>query len=347
MDAMVPQRRRPEYLSPSALKTFESDPIEYYRRYVSPVKPPKIPQTPPMSVGSAFDAYVKAYLHEMIYGKNHPESDKYNTEALLKAQVEPQNMDWARDAGKYCFQQYKDSGALADLMLELKQSVDDPRFEFEVRGVVGGEREGVSGKKMGVPLLGKPDLRYVNELAADVTHDWKVNGFCGNGNTSPMAGYVMCRDQTGYKTGAHKDAYIQQFRGLEINTGAFLETYNTEWATQLCTYGWLLGAPVGKELITSIDQLACNGSKKTTSGYPTIRIAHHRIRVSEKFQYEVMGRYQGLWGILTEEPFYFFRDLSFEESARKCELLDTGTELMATAEPGSDEAWLANLGRSQ
>lgn len=296
-----------------------------------------------MSVGSAFDAYVKAYLHDALYGKSHHEAEKYGTEALLKAQVEPQNMEWAREAGAYCFQQYKDSGALADLMLELKQSVDDPRFEFEIRGVVG-QREGL---KMGVPLLGKPDLRYVNTEGADVTHDWKVNGFCGKGNTSPMAGYVQCRDQTGYKTGAHKDAFIQPYRGLYINTGAFMETYNTEWATQLATYGWLLGAPVGKELVVSVDQLACNGSKRTHSSHPTIRIAHHRIRISEKFQYEVMARYQKLWGVLTDEPFYFFRELSFDDSVKKCQMLDDGTEIMATVEPDSDEAWIMGLGRSQ
>lgn len=347
MNPTPSNRRRPEYLSPSALSCFEQDKIEYYRRYVSPVKPPKLLQTAPMSVGSAFDAYVKAYLHEAIYGKNHSESAKYSTEALLKAQVEPQNMEWARDAGKYCFQQYKDSGALADLMLELSSAVDDPRFEFEVKGVIEGTREGVSGKKMGVPLLGKPDLRYVNSEGAHVIHDWKVNGFCGKSNTSPMAGYIQCRDQTGYKTGAHKDAFLQQYKGLTINTGAYLETYNTDWATQLATYGWLLGEPIGKEFVVGVDQLACNGSKRSPSGHPVIRIAHHRIRISEKFQYEAMARFQILWGILTDEPFYFFRDLSFEESEKKCDMLDGGTALMANAEPGSDDEWIMSLGRTQ
>lgn len=346
MNPTPTNRRRPEYLSPSALKCFEDDPVEYYRRYLSPVKAPKIPQTYPMSVGSAFDAYVKAYLHEKVYGKNHPDAGKYSIDALLRAQVEPQNLDWAQSAGSYVFEAYKTSGALADLMLELKSAVDDPRFEFEVRGVIGGERE-ISGKKMGVPLLGKPDLRFVHSKGAHVITDWKVNGFCGKGNTSPMPGYIQCRDDAGYKTGAHKDAFIQEWKGVYINTGAYLETYNTEWATQLCTYGWLLGEPIGHEFVVGVDQIVANGTKRSASGHPHLRIANHRIRISEKFQYEVIARFQNLWGILTDEPFYFFRNMSFEDSAKKCQMLDEGTLLMTTTDEGSDEEWIMNLGRTQ
>lgn len=341
MDISV-TRRQPEYLSPSALGCFEQDPVEYYRRYVSPVKPPKLLQTQPMSAGSSFDAYVKSFLFEKVYGKTHADSEKYSIESLLASQVEQHNRDWARRAGAYVFQCYKDSGALADLMLEIHAAVDEPRFEFEIRGIIGVE----VGTKMGVPLLGKPDLRYVHKLGAHIIHDWKVNGFCGRYNTSPMPGYIEVRDETGYKKGVHPDAFIQRFKGVFINTGAYLETYNADWATQLATYGWLLGEPVGREFVVSVDQVCGNGTKLTTAGWPALRFAHHRIRVSEKYQYAAMQKYQNLWGILTDEPFYFFRNLSFEESAKKCEMLDQTTALMSS-DLEDDDAWIMNMGRTQ
>lgn len=344
------QRRMPKYLSPSALALFESNPQDYYLRYVTPFKPPSMLQTQPMSVGSAFDAYVKSYLHEKIYGKNHPESAKYELEALLKAQVEPHNLDWARAAGQYVFEKYLKSGAMADLMLELNKAVDEPRFEFEVKGVIEGYREGINAKKMGVPLLGKPDIRFINSEGAHAIFDWKVNGFCGRSNTSPQAGYIECLEENcGYwmRKGPHKDAFITDFKGLRINTGSYFEMYDSSWATQLATYGWLMGEPVGVEGIIGVDQIVCNGAKPDPSGYPTIRIAKHRTRISERFQFEVMHRYQTLWSILTDEPFYFFRDKSFEDSAKLCESLDLQAQMMGgqLGELTSDEQWICDIAR--
>ena len=51
--------RTPKYISPSALKLFEKNPTEYYLKYLADAHPPRSPQTQPMSVGSAFDAFVK------------------------------------------------------------------------------------------------------------------------------------------------------------------------------------------------------------------------------------------------------------------------------------------------
>ncbi len=327
-------RRKPEYLSPSALQTFEKNSQEYYIRYIAPVKALKLLQTQPMSVGSSFDAYCKSFLHEKLLGKNHPEADKYGFEALFVKQVEEHNRLWAREAGKHVFEEYQRTGALADLMLELATSVDDPRFEFEL-----------SAKIQGVPLLGRPDLRYISSEGAHVIHDWKVNGYCGWGNTSPKPGYIRCRGD-GSK-GAHKDAFIQKYKGLDINTGTFIENVDQDWALQTCTYGWILGTPVGEEIIVSIDQVACHGGKKDAAGRPSLRFAAHRARAARDFQLLAIERYKYLWGILTAEPFYFFRELSFEDSAAKCQMLDDQCALMASGNLTDDEAWVMSLSRKQ
>ncbi len=356
MEALKSNRRCPEYLSPSALGTYESNKTEYYIRYIAPTKAPRMQQTQPMSVGSAFDAFVKSYLHEKIYGKGHHESNKYELTTIFESQVEPANRDWALDAGRYTFEKYKESGALSDLMMELSSASDDPRFEFEVRGVVHAEgkepsREGVSKKTQGVTLLGKPDLRYVNSQGAHVVHDWKVNGYCGKGNTSPTPGYVMCREHDigvhWKRMGSHKDAFIQPHKGLMVNTGAYLEQYKEDWATQLATYGWLLGEKVGVEMICSVDQIVGNGMKRDSAGHPALRMVSHRIRVSSKFQFEAIARYQELWGILHDEPFYFFRDMSFEASAQKCALLDEQCLAMGDPTLTPEEKWVFDMGRKQ
>src|SRR5690348_832596 len=129
--------RQPRYLSPSALKTFEKSPVEYYLRYLSDQKPPNFPQTQPMAIGSAFDAYVKNFLHERLIGKD----PKYELDTLLEMQVESHNRDWSRLHGLHVFTEYKNSGALADLMLELKGSIGNPRFEFEVQANVAESGE--------------------------------------------------------------------------------------------------------------------------------------------------------------------------------------------------------------
>lgn len=344
------ERRMPKFLSPSALALWKANPQEYYGRYICPLKIPAPPQTQPMAAGSAFDAFIKSYLHENIYGKNHPEADKYSIEAMLESQVEIHNREWARKNGRIIFEKYSKSGALADLMLELNSAVEEPRFEFTVSGIVGGSREGVSGAKHGVPLLGKPDLRFINSQGAHVIFDFKVNGYCGKYNTSPQAGYVSLIEETGIgnwkRCAGHKDAYVTRYLGMEINTGSYLNDYAEDWATQLATYSWLLGEEVGAESIIGIDQLVTNGSKRDAEGIPLMRIARHRSRISQKFQIEAMHSYQTLWAILNEQPFYFFKDKSFEESALMCQTLDAQAKAMGGIVEDSVEAWIYQQGRN-
>src|SRR4051812_14365124 len=111
--------RKIEYLSPTSLELFYKNQQEFYLRYLSDKRPPRIPQDRPMSVGSSFDAHAKSYLHQNLFGKGH--DPKFDLKNLFEAQVEPQNRDWALAAGQHAFDVYKRSGALADLMLDLQK----------------------------------------------------------------------------------------------------------------------------------------------------------------------------------------------------------------------------------
>jgi len=152
--------RQPKYLSPSSLACFYNDRTAYYLRYLADNRPPREKQTKPMAVGSAFDAYVKAHLEKCLFGKEL-------FEELFESQVEEHNRDWAREAGKHVFDAYRVSGALKDLLIELQQSKEPPVFEGTINEEVNG-----------VPLLGKPDVFFINKYDAHIIFDWKVNRQC-------------------------------------------------------------------------------------------------------------------------------------------------------------------------
>ena len=59
--------RMPEYLSPTSLNVWKRDQEQFYLQYLAEKRPPREPQTQPMAVGAAFDAYVKSYLYNRYY----------------------------------------------------------------------------------------------------------------------------------------------------------------------------------------------------------------------------------------------------------------------------------------
>lgn len=317
-------RRRPKYLSPSALSTFEKSPSDYYMRYLAGSRPPRDPQTRAMSVGSSFDAYAKSYLHSRLFGASDP---KYEFEALFESQVESQNRDWARVHGMHVFNQYRDSGALADIATTLDSAKGTPRFEFNVEATVSG-----------VPLLGKPDLCYITMVGLEVIHDWKVNGYCSNFAPSPMPGYMKLRP--GSKM--HKACMPTMYRGTMINSSANLENFNEEWARQLSTYAWCLGTPVGSDVVGTVDQIVCKGGVPDGSQFPEMRIATHKCKIGSTFQYDTINKYIGLWNRITTG--YFFMEETVEASDLHCEMLDKQARLLY-GELSEDEAWIMDVSK--
>lgn len=306
-----------EYISPSRLNLWKQSPDDFYLRYMALDKLEDDPQTMPMSVGSSFDAYVKSFLHEKLFGKGH--DPRFDFQAIFEAQVEPHVRDFALEAGKHCFEVYKETGALSDLLLDLQKAVNVPRFEIEVKGVVNGYREGVTLDVGNITLLGKPDVFYINFGGCHVIIDFKVNGYCSKYRISPMPGYIRLRGDY-KKSGQHKDCSLYMYHGTMINGGAYLEDYDVSWATQLAIYGWLCGAEVGEQFITGIHQLCCTPSGVIGVKRPTIRIAEHMLRIRSDFQYKTFADCQRLWELCFSD--HFFRDMSKEDSLARCRLLD-------------------------
>lgn len=317
--------KHPKYLSPSAINLFLTNKDEYYLRYLSNRERVYEPQTQPMAIGSAFDAYVKAYLYKALMGTGPlatNNNSKYEFEALFEAQVDSNLRDWAREHGAYVMECYKNSGALADLLTEMENG-SGARFEFEVMGAVHGYREGVignfpsAGKLESVVLLGKPDAHFVNNQGLSIVLDFKVNGYCSNRAISPAKGYVRLRASGGTNYGSHKEAIIHDFKGFPINRALFLEDVNKDWARQLSIYAWLLGESVGATYVTAIHQIVCNPN---LFGLPSLRVAEHNLIVSAEYQKKLFNQVAEIWDIVQSD--HFFRDLSLEESLELCEQLE-------------------------
>jgi len=272
-----------KYLSPTSLGEWIKSPEEFYLHRMAKHRRPRRPQTRPMSVGSAFDAYVKNYIHEKIIGSTR--GTEYDLETMLSEQCEPHNLEWARIAGADVFNAYKISGALASLCQEL---VGEPRMEKTLIETVEG-----------VCLLGKPDLSFTAEDATFVL-DWKVNGYCSK--ASPKRGYNVIRDgwtgrpHSRSHGNMHKDCMLATVNGVLVNIGMYLESIDISWARQVATYSWLLGAPVGSEIYCGIDQIACSNGD--------MRIASFRMPISRSFQEQTMKQYIELWEICQDSDAY-------------------------------------------
>ncbi len=298
--------RIPKYLSPTSISLWQKDEELFYQRYLSENRLPREPQTQPMSIGSAFDAFCKSYLHERLFGKGA--DPRYSKEVIFEEQVQEHNRDWAWENGEFVFKAYKESGCLADMMIELSGAVSDPRFEFTIEDTITttiGE----------IPLLGKPDIFFINSEGARVILDWKVNGYCAKSLKSPMKGYVKLRE-IGKDIKMHRDCCLLKIHGVFINVAMNLEDGDRGWADQLAIYSWLLGEPFGSNLmITGIDQIC--GPKDR------LRFANHRLRIGSDYQFELLALIKQLWETINSG--HIFQSMLEEESAARCALLDEVT----------------------
>lgn len=327
--------RKPTYLSHSSLTTWGKDREEFYIKHLAETRAPRIAQENYMSVGAGFDAFAKSALHERLFGKGA--DPQFEFQSIFEKQVEPQNRDFALDAGQYIFDCYVMTGAFDELLALLQKSKEPPRFEFEVKGTING-----------VPIVGKPDCRFVHECGCHVILDWKVKGFCSKYGASPSKNYRLCRDAYGpphkpsksHNT-AHKDYAPYNHHGFEINQ-TYLEAANQEYADQLSIYGWLLGEQVGdEEVVCCIDEIV---SKFMPEGRPLLRVAHHRARVSTAHQTAVLNHAIECWDAINNG--WIFRDLSQEENDAKCRLLEQ--KVIALQSDGSlEENLFAKMARPQ
>lgn len=331
--------RTPRALSYSSFSLGEKNPEEFYMRHLADKAPERERQTPPMAVGSAFDAYVKSYLHTAIFGRGV--DPRYEFGTLFESQVESQNWDFALRAGKHVFRAYQFCGAYADLLAQLQQSVEPPRFEFKVEREIDG-----------VPFLGKPDCRFVLDLGEGRIHcidDWKVRGYCSKYGASPSKGYEICldcfaSDKPSRSHGKEHGLYLAKpFRGITINAG-YLETCSDEYADQLCLYGWLLGETPGDEtVVLGIEEIV---SKFMGEGNPPqLRYARHRGLCKRAYQLKLLERVKAFWARIVSGHFFF--DMNKEDSDKRCQLLDEMAASVALNAVSDVDAWMSDVTRTQ
>lgn len=329
--------KTPEYLSYSALSLLEKNPEDFYAQRLAKHRPPRESQTQPMAVGSAFDAYAKAALHAALFG--HGADPRYEFSAIFESQVEKEHWDFGLKAGKHVFNAYRFCGAYDDLLGELKQSVEPPQFEFTVKKEIAG-----------VPFQGKPDCRFVLDLGSGRIHciyDWKVRGYCSKYGASPTKGYTTCLDcfetkKPSRSHGREHGRYLAKpYRGTVVNAGYF-ETSSTDYADQLCLYGWLLGEEPGDEsVVLGIEEFVAKFMGEGEQ--PRLRYARHRALCKKQYQLKLLGRIKTAWARITSD--HFFNEMSQEESDARCALLDD-IGLQASAETET-EHWFDDVTHEQ
>jgi hypothetical protein len=292
--------RQVKYLSYSSFSLFESNPEEFYVKYLSEARGTREPQNHYMAVGSAFDAFVKADLHKRFVNNGDPQ---YTAEALFEAQVEPHNRDRARIDGQDVYAWYKRTGAYADLCIDMEGCVN-PSFESSIEGDIS-----LSGFDGTVSLMGKPDIKYVAKTGVRVIHDFKVQGYYSKAPKTPTAGYIKM-----FPGGMHKNCMPGRHRGMMINVASPMHFSSPDWAEQLSMYAWIMGAPIGSDYILSVDQLCCNSREKT------IRVAKHSALCQEDWQKKLFERLHRCWSAI--KTGHIFLSDSYEQSQARIETLE-------------------------
>lgn len=293
--------KKMKHISYSGFTLFESDPELFYKRYLTENRPPREPQNHYMAVGSAFDAFVKAELHDIFVNDGDP---KFTAEALFEAQVEPHNRDRARPDGLDVLKWYKNVGAFRALTNDMNGCIN-PQFESEITGEVT-----VSRLEGGVPILGKPDVKYIHRHGARVVHDFKVQGYYSKQPKAPSPGYLR-----EYPLGRmYKTCIPKQHKGFEINGNGGLHMHCPDWAEQLSMYAWVMGEDVGSDYILTIDQICCDSQKKT------IRVAKHAATVNDIWQHKLFDRIHRCWTACMNG--HVFLNVDYELNKRMIETLE-------------------------
>lgn len=285
---------------------WQKDQKEYALRHLVDNRPPRTMQELPASVGSSFDAWVKADLHAALFGAGS--DPKYEFPALFESQVEPHNRDIAREMGLRCYDNYVHTGAYDELLELMQDAKEDPQFEFDAAAVVNG-----------VPISGKPDCRFVHKSGIHFILDWKVKGYCSKWGASPSKNYRLCRDGLDWPKPsrshgkAHKGYEPMMLEGIEINKHC-MELGNEEWAIQLGMYGWMMGEEVGDEnVVVAIDEIVSKSRQKEDPPKdPLLRIANHRCRIGKAFQENLIKEIRALWDAI--DSGWIMQDMSREDS---------------------------------
>ena len=241
--------KTPRSLSYSSMTLWEKNPEEFYLRYLAEHPAPRLPQEPPMAVGSRFRRLRQGRpATTILFGT--AVDPQFAFEAIFESQVEPQCRDFALTAGQ--------------ARLRRLQAVR--RLRRTARAAEAVRRAAplrVQGRWHHCRRCRSPASRTAascSTSASDCIHcilDWKVRGYCSSMPPARRKGYMLCRD--GYQSDKpskshgtqHTNYLAYNHRGLTINAG-YMEYCNDEYADQLCLYGWLLGEKPGDENVVGM-----------------------------------------------------------------------------------------------
>lgn len=306
-----------DYISPSAFKMWQKDPEGYYKHYVLKVRDTVFPYAKQMALGSAFDALVKKELSAM-YGVPCPD---------LLGKIEASLRDEAVTNAMALFGKYKECGAFADLAIELNGGFD-LKLEFTIQGTTVP----VSG--IAVPILGIPDYSFrARDTGESFVSDFKVKSGYSVTRVSPTKGYIKFREYG--KTDAlgrqiwtrYKDMFMGTMSHVSVNNAVMFEDANNDWATAAVFYYALLGEDAygTKLLLGSVEEVTPTG------------VASLRMPISTGFQKKLWASVADLWDRLTSG--WFFKELPYEESCAKCEMLEKVAKLGSDDVTRSIDSW--------
>jgi len=231
------------------------------------------PQGVAAAVGSSFDYYMKMALVESKF------PHKADILPKLKSGIETNKVEADR-MGKKAYRLYTEN------------AFDENEYhDIELR---------LNGSYEGIPITGYLDATshiitiddYAEEFHSNISYgdniipmDWKTMGYSSKTPISPPPGYFKL-----------VEGFIRKPAHDLFEPDIPFEYIDAKWATQLCTYGWLMDYPVGKPFHVRLDAIIWKNN--------TIRcIARYYGLITEKFQEYTMKRYTRLWNSLLDGSF--------------------------------------------
>ncbi len=305
--------------SPSSFNLYNTNRIEFVKRYLLDPRPPYDPQTVQMALGSGFDAFVKNEMMRCLYGEESVKlGEEYHLETLFNAQVQDEEMRtrvWELSGG--IFLRYKDSGAFDQLLIDMEGS--EPEFEKELLGPLD-----LCGTILNI--RGFPDGFYTTALGILVILDWKCTAYTSKKKMSPLKYYILERD--GDKRRHHKNIKPILKNNLLIQDEYCFSKTDKKWATQICIYGWMLGKKVGEPFIGQIEQIIC---EPNVIENPKIRVVTYKSEIKSEFQVQLSENLSTAWNRIQNGD--FFDGLNTAEADKKITELDKLNTMRAEDNP--------------
>jgi hypothetical protein len=268
----------------------ETQPATFYLTRLCP-EPLINEQGASAAVGSAFDAYIKAWL--CARQSDRPEMGARALGRAVKGAVYYQTLlrkpESLLDVLLDCSVDQRSFPVASDTRAELIDAgrrlcdlyVNALSLDSVLKSILAVELNEWTVID-GIPIMGKPDAVLRLSESDDIgclPFDWKVVGY--GSDQSPKKGYYNIIADGCHK-GAHKDGAILHDMRLIDN----------RWNDQLAAYGWLTGRKVGKEFNAYVDCLVMRSTGT--------RIARYKSVITSESQLALIDRYKKVWSSLSD-----------------------------------------------